>query len=342
MDQEIAISLKIKIANRWIGDKSPVFLVAEAGINHNGNIKNAKKLVEKAQKSGADAIKFQTFKANDLASIRSKFFKLFKKLELNDNDFAELSDFAKSHGIIFFSTPFSFEAIDLLSELKVPAFKISSGDLTNIPLIKYASAKGKPLIVSTGMSNLSEIKNALKAIHSAGNRKIILMHSVSAYPTIPVEVNLNAMLTMQTKFHYPIGYSDNGDELLVPIIAVSLGAKIIEKHFTLNRKDKGPDHQLSAEPQQFAELVKKIRLAEEILGNGIKRCQPSELKNRINARRSIIANTMIPKSSKIKQGMIGIKRPATGIEPIFIRKILGKTTLRKIKAGEPLQWKHIR
>jgi len=336
-----SIILKIKIANRWIGDQSPVFLVAEGGINHNGNIKIAKKLVEKAQKCGADAIKFQTFKAIDLASVSSNYFKLFKKLELKNEEFAELSDFAKSHGIIFFSTPFSIEAVDLLVKLKIPAFKIASGDLTNIPLIKYASSKKKPIIISTGMSNLSEIKNAINAVHSMGNKKIIIMHSVSSYPTIPEEVNLKAMLTIQSKFHYPTGYSDNGNELLVPIIAAALGANIIEKHFTLNRKYKGPDHKLSADPKQFTELANKIRLIKQIVGDGIKRCQPSELKNKTNTRRSIITETAIPKGSKIKQEMIGIKRPAIGIEPKFIGKILGKTILKKIKAGEPLQWKYI-
>jgi len=334
--------MKIRISNKWIGNNQPVFVVAEAGINHNGSLKLAKKIILQAKKSSADAVKFQTFKANDLTSTKSKYYNILKKLELDESDYEDLSDFAKKQKIIFFSTPFSNAAVDLLYKLKVPAFKIASGDLTNIPLIKFAASKKKTMIISTGMANIDEIRNAVNAIRTAKNNKIIIMHSVSAYPTPFDEVNLKALNTLEKKFQYPIGYSDNGSDLMVPIIAVSLGAKIIEKHFTLSHKLKGPDHKLSANPQQLTELIKNIRNAEKMLGDGLKNCQPSEKENRIQVRRSITANVTIQKGKNIKREMIGIKRPATGIEPKFIRKILGKTTLRKIKAGEPLQWKHIR
>lgn len=334
--------LRIKIANKWIGEQSPVFIIAEAGINHNGNLQIAKKLIKKAKECDADAIKFQTFKAEDLTSIKSKFFKIFKNLELSYSDFIELYYYAKKQNIIIFSSPFSFEAIDLLTKIKTPAFKIASGDLTNIPLIKYAASKKKPMIISTGMSTIEEIKNALRTIQSEGNNKIIILHSVSAYPTPINEVNLQTIQLLKRKFHYPIGYSDNGSELLVPLIAVSNGAKVIEKHFTLDRKLKGPDHKLSADPQQFRILVNNIRSVEMMLGNGIKNCQPSEIENRVNARRSITANVTIPKGSKITQKMIGIKRPATGIEPKYFNEVLGKTATRTIKSEESLKWKDIR
>jgi len=334
--------LRIKIRNKWIGEHFPVFIIAEAGINHNGNLEIAKKMITKAKECGADAIKFQTFKAEDLTSIKSKFFKIFKNLELSYSDFIELYYYAKKQNIIIFSSPFSFEAIDLLMKIKTPAFKIASGDLTNIPLIKYTASKKKPMIVSTGMSNIEEIKNALRTIQSQGNNKIIILHSVSAYPAPINEVNLQTIQLLKRKFHYPIGYSDNGSELLVPLIAVSNGAKVIEKHFTLDRKLKGPDHKLSADPQQFRILVNNIRSVEMMLGNGIKNCQPSEIENRVNARRSITANVTIPKGSKITQKMIGIKRPATGIEPKYFNEVLGKTATRTIKSEESLKWKDIR
>jgi len=334
--------LRIKISNKWIGEKSPVFIIAEAGINHNGNLEIAKKMITKAKKCGADAIKFQTFKAEDLTSSKSKFFKIFKNLELSYIDFKELFCYAKKQNIIVFSSPFSFEAIDLLTKIKTPAFKIASGDLTNIPLIKYAASKKKPMIVSTGMSTIEEIKNALRTIRLQENNKIIILHSVSAYPPPINEVNLQTIQLLKRKFHYPTGYSDNGSDLLVPLIAVSNGAKIIEKHFTLDRKLKGPDHKLSADPQQFRILVNNIRSVEKMLGNGIKNCQPSEIENRVNARRSITANVIIPKGLTITQDMIGIKRPATGIEPKYFNEVLGKTATRTIKSEESLKWKDIR
>ena len=334
--------LRIKIANKWIGEQSPVFIIAEAGINHNGNLQIAKKLIKKAKECGADAIKFQTFTAGDLTSTKSKYFKIFENLEFSYNDFLELYRYAKKQNIIIFSSPFSFEAVDMLIKLKTPAFKIASGDITNIPLIKYSAAKKKPMIVSTGMSTIEEIQNALRTIQSQGNKRIIILHSVSAYPAPIDEINLKVIPYLEKKIHYPIGYSDNGSDQLVPIIAVSIGATVIEKHFTLNRKFKGPDHKLSSDPKQFSIMVKNIRLVEKMLGNGLKKCQPSEIDNRINARRSITTNVTIPKGTKIKRNMIGIKRPATGIEPKYFNQVIGKTATHTIKSEESLKWKDIR
>jgi len=334
--------LKVKISSKWIGEQSPVFIIAEAGINHNGSLKIAKKMIAKAKECGVDAIKFQTFKAEDLTSTKSKYFKIFKNLELNAKDFSKLYYHAKRKKIIIFSTPLSFKSVDVLSKLKTSAFKIASGDLTNIPLIKYAASKKKPMIISTGMSTINEIQNAIQAIRSKKNKKIIILHSVSSYPVPPSEVNLNAIITLKKKFHFPIGFSDNGSDMLVPLIAVSMGAKVIEKHFTLSQKMKGPDHSLSADPQQLVSLVKKIRSIEKMLGDGKKICQPSELDNRVYARRSITANVTIPKGIKINKKMIGIKRPATGIDPKYFSQILGKKTTRKIKIENSLKWKDIR
>ncbi len=330
--------MKIKISNRWIGEKQPTFIIAEAGINHNGSLKTAKKLILEAKRANADSIKFQTFRAGDLASRKSKFYNLFKKLELSDDEFAELSDYAKNNDIIFLSTPFSFDAVDLLTKLKVPAFKIASGDLTHLPLIKYTASKNKPMIISTGMSNLDEVYDAIKIISSAKNNKIAIMHSVSGYPTPPNEANLNAIKTLKNKFNFPIGYSDNGSDNLVPVIAVAMGAKLIEKHFTLNKKMKGPDHSISCDPKQLKEIIMNIRLTEKMLGMDEKSCQPSELVNKTMARRSIVTLNDIQKNTIITKNLVGIKRPATGIEPKFFNKVIGKKTKQKIKAETPLQW----
>ncbi len=333
--------MKIKIGKKCIGDNCPVFIVAEAGINHNGNIKTAKKMVSEAKRVGADAIKFQTFKASDLATSKSKFFKIFKNLEFGESEFKELSDYANSKGIIFCSTPFSENALDMLSKLHVPLFKIASGDLTHTPLLQHAAKKKKPMIISTGLANMEEVKYAVSIIRSCGNNKIIILHSVSAYPTPPHDTNLNVIKSLKKTFNYPVGYSDNGPDLLVPTTAVAVGAKVIEKHFTLNRKMKGPDQKFSADPKQFSELVKKIREIEKILGDGKKRTQPSEMNNKVNARRSIIANTSIKKGIKITEDMISFKRPATGIPPKFFQKVIGSRVKKSIVKDNPIKWQDL-
>ena len=333
--------MKIKIGRKWVGDSSPVFIMAEAGINHNGSVKMAKKMISEAKNSGADAIKFQTFKADDLARPDSKFYKIFKKLEFEDEEFYEISDYAKQKKLIFCSTPFSEKATDLLWKLKVPVFKIASGDLTHIPLIKHTAKNNKPMIISTGMANMKEVTNAVKAIESTGNSKIIIMHSVSAYPTPAKEVNLKAMQELSKKFSYPIGFSDNGSGILIPQISVAVGAKIIEKHFTLNKKLKGPDQKLSADPKDLKKIVEKIREIEELLGDGGKICQPSELENRILARRSIFSNRLIQKNEKISTDMLKIIRPDVGIKPEYLTKVIGKRSKKTIKENESMKWKNL-
>jgi sialic acid synthase SpsE len=332
---------KLKIGDHWIGEKEPVYIIAEAGINHNGKLKNALKIIDKAKESGANAIKFQTFLAEDLASEKSKFFKLFKKLELSNNEFRKLKEYANKKKIEFLSTPFSFDAVDLLVDLNVPAIKIASGDLTNIPLIQYASSKKKPMILSTGMAKISEIKDAVKSIKSQKNHKIAILHSTSSYPNPLNEVNLNAIKSLQKSFRNVIGYSDNGNDLLVPVIAVSLGAKIIEKHFTLDKNLSGPDHAISANPKEFTDMIRNIRKVEEILDDGIKKCQPSELQNLVQARRSITAKREILQGEKIKKESIDFKRPATGIAPRFIKKVIGKTAKKNIHKDESIKWNEL-
>ena len=330
--------MNVKIGSKTIGDGYSPFIIAEAGSNHNGYLKNAKKMVEEAASAGVDAIKFQTFKAEDFMARNSIFFKILKKLELDENDFMEIRDHAKKHKIMFFSTPLSETSTDILSKLKIPVYKIASGDLTHIPLIKYVASKNKPIILSTGMANLDEIKNAVKACLSQKNKRIILMHSVSGYPTPEHEANLNSIFTLKEKFPYPIGYSDNGNGIFVSSLAMSLGANIIEKHFTLNKKMKGPDHAMSADPREIKQLVNNAKMMQSILGDGKIQCMYSELQNKIDARRSITALQEIKKGEKIKKMMIGIKRPAKGIDPIDIDKVVGKITSKKIRQDQPIKW----
>ena len=332
----------IKLDQKFIGDKFPAFIIAEGGINHNGDVELAKKIIKNAKRCGADAVKFQTFAADDIASSKSQYFKLFKKLELTENNFSELSDYAKKQKIIFLSTPFSNNAVDLLTKIGVPAFKIASGDLTNLPLIEYAAKKKKPMIISTGMSDFREVNDAVKSIKKMKNKKIILMHSVSSYPTPHSEINLRVLQKFKDKFPYVVGYSDNGSDPLVPVIAVAMGAKIIEKHFTIDKKLKGPDHTLSADISELKNIIQNIRKVEEMIGDGIKKCQLSELNNRINARRSLTAKIDIKKNSKIIPEMVSSKRPATGIEPKFLKKIIHKKVKKTINAGESIQWNHIK
>lgn len=332
--------MNIQISNKKIGEFFSTFVVAEVGINHNGNLKTAKEMIIKAKEIGADAVKFQTFRADDIATKNSKYYKIFKKYELEENTFRELSDVAKNNSIIFFSTAASKDACDFLTELRVPAFKISSGNLTNLQLLEYVASKKKPIIISTGMASQKEVDIAVKTIENSKNNKIIIMHSVSAYPTPLEHYNLNVIPTFKMRYSYPIGFSDNGPDKLAPLIAVAKGAKMIEKHFTLSKKSRGPDHLISMNPQEFKEMIVNIRNVEKILGDDKKKCQPSELENKTQARRSIVSVIKIPKNMKITSDMLAIKRPGTGIEPKHLTKLIGKKSTRTIPADVPLKWKY--
>lgn len=331
----------LRIANKRVGGKYPTFIIAEGGINHNGKIKIAKQIVDEAIRSGVDAIKFQTFKADDLTTPQSIYYKLFKKLELSDEEFSEISDYAKQHSIIFLSTPFSNDAVDLLDRLRVPAFKIASGDLTDLPLIRYIASKDKPVILSTGLGNMKEVSSAVNEIKKKKNNKIAILHSVSTYPTPYNETNLLSINTMRTRYQYPIGYSDNGSDMLVSLIAVAVGAKIIEKHFTVNKKMNGPDHKLSADPNEMTQLVNDIRKVEIILGDGVKKCQKSEISGLVSMRRSLIANKDLRSGSILTYDSLKISRPAKGLSPKFLTQVIGMTLKKSIKKNVPLTWNHL-
>jgi N-acetylneuraminate synthase len=344
----------IKINNKVIGKDNPCFIIAEAGVNHNGKLKLAKKLVDTAVDAGCDAVKFQTYKSkgvvtkdSDLAEYAKKNIgrnlkqiKMIKKYELKYDDFKELKKYCDKKNIIFLSTPHSFDAIDFLEKL-VPAYKFGSGDLTNIPALEYAAKKNKPMILGTGMATLKEIKYAVDAIKKTGNKKFILLHCTTNYPCPIEEVNLNAMITLQKELDCLVGYSDHTMGITVPIMARTLGAVIIEKHFTLDRSLQGPDHKASLEPNELKKMVEEIKNIKKALGSFEKKPTKSEEKIKKNVRKSLVASCNIKKGEKITRDMIDIKRPGQGIEPINLKKIIGKKALNKIEEDEVIKWNMI-
>ena len=330
---------RIKIYDKTVGEKC--FVIAEAGVNHNGDVELAKKLVDIAAESGADAVKFQTFKTENLVTKTSAQYKMLKKLELDYEEFKELYNYAKKKNIIFLSTPFDFESVNFLNELDIPAFKISSGDLTNIPFLEYVAEKKKPIILSTGMATLGEIEEAINTIKNIGNKDIILLHCISAYPAKLETLNLRAINVLREAFKLPVGFSDHSLGIYTPIAAIALGAVIIEKHFTLDKNLPGPDHRASLSPEELKEMVKAIRLIEEALGDGIKKPIPEEKETKKASRRSIVARTNISKGSIITKEKITFKRPGIGLPPKYYKYIVGKMATRDITADEAIYWRDV-
>jgi N-acetylneuraminate synthase/N,N'-diacetyllegionaminate synthase len=326
----------LNVGRKQIGDGKPVFIIAEAGLNHNGRLRLAKEMIAKAVEAKADAIKFQTYRTIDFIGQKSPYYKLFKKYELSFPEFEELSNFAEDQGIIFLSTPLDFASADFLDSLNVPAFKVASGDITNLPFLEHLSKKGKTIILSTGMSTLEEVSTAVEAIRSAGNQGIILLHCLSTYPASFENVNLRAICTLSDTFHVPVGFSDHTQNSLTPVVAVAMGASVIEKHFTLNKKLKGPDHSCSFNPQEFGVMVRSVRQVEEMLGSGAKEPSEEEISLRELARRSIFARVKIAAGAKITESMLSFSRPGDGISPMDIRSVIGRCAKANIDKDEKL------
>lgn len=338
----------LKISNRAVGDGCPVFIVAEAGINHNGDINKAKQLIAAAAKCGADAVKFQTHLAEKemvktqitADYVGEPIFDLIKRVELSKAEHVELRDYAREKGIIFFSTPFSKEAADLLEEIKVPVFKIGSGEMTNLPLVEYIASKGKPMIVSTGMSTFAEIKETVNLLKRK-KVKFALLHCTSTYPTAYEDVNLGVIKKLKEKFSVPVGLSDHSTGIYIAYAAAALGACIIEKHFTVSRNWPGPDQKASIEPHELAELVKGVRAIEKALGSS-KRVIEGEKPVQAFARESVVALVDIKKGTRIKKDMVWTKRPGTGIPAKELKNIVGKKAARDIKKDTLLAWEDIK
>lgn len=327
-----------------------VFIIAEAGVNHNGSIDLAKKLIDVASESGVDAVKFQTFKAENLVSKNAQKadyqkqttdknesqFDMIKKLELDVDTHKELMAYCKSKNIIFLSTPFDHDSIDLLSDLGLEIFKIPSGEITNLPYLKHIGRLNKKVILSTGMADIGEIEDALDVLIAAGTKKenITVLHANTMYPTPMEDVNLKAMVTIGNTFDVAFGYSDHTLGIEVDIAAVAMGASCIEKHFTLDKTMEGPDHKASLEPDELKAMVKAIRNIELALGSSIKKPSKSEIPNMQIARKSIVAKVDTKKGEILTEEKITIKRPGNGINPMRWDEIVGTIATKDYKEDE--------
>lgn len=324
-----------------------VLIIAEAGVNHNGSLDLAKKLIVAAHESGADIVKFQTAKLDSLVSCSAKMAdyqkvntgkdesqkEMLSKLLLKFEDFIELSDYCKSIGTHFLSTPFDLDSIQFLNDL-VPFWKVPSGEITNYPYLVQIAKTHKPVIMSTGMSNMSEIQDALNVLKENGAGEITLLHCNTQYPTPYEDVNLRAMLTLKKEFGVEVGYSDHTKGIEVPIAAVALGATVIEKHFTLDRTMDGPDHKASLEPDELKAMVNSIRNIENALGSAKKKPTNSEIGNRAVARKSIVAKKNIKKGEILSAENLTTKRPGSGISPMNWNKVIGTVAIRDFKEDE--------
>lgn len=328
------------------------FIIAEIGVNHNGSVELAKKMIKSACDCGVDAVKFQTFVSEDLVSENAKTaeyqekntnensqLEMLKKLELSYEDFFELKKYAENCGVIFLSSPFDFKSVDLLEKLDVSLYKLGSGELTNFELIDYVLKTNKPLILSTGMATLDEIKETYDFIKN--KNQLVILHCITGYPTSFEEANLNFIKTLQKELDVPIGFSDHSPGIELPIAAVALGACVVEKHFTLDKTLEGPDHKASLNPEEFKAMVNAIRNVEVAMGDGIRKFSENEIDIKKVARKSIILNKDIKKGTVLKKDMLSIKRPGTGIEPKYLDEVIGKIANKDLNSSAILQWEDL-
>lgn len=328
-----------------------VLIIAEAGVNHNGKLENAKKLAMAAKESGADIVKFQTAKLESFVTDSAPMAdyqrenmrgaasqkEMLRKILLTYDDFMELSDYCKGIGIQFLSTPFDMESVTFLYDIGCTLWKIPSGEITNYPYLVKIAGYGQPIILSTGMSTLEEVECAVETLKNNGSGEVTLLHCTTEYPTPYKDVNLKAMKTLQDYFVCPIGYSDHTLGIEIPIAAVGMGAVVIEKHFTLDRNMEGPDHKASLEPQELKAMVAAIRNLELAMGDGEKRPVQSEMANRVVARKSIIAKRAISKGEILTEDNITTKRPGNGLSPMKWHDVLGTKAVRDFIEDELIE-----
>lgn len=329
-------------------EENKVFIIAEAGVNHNGSMKYAKKLIDAAAEAGADAVKFQTFKAENLVCKNAKKasyqmettdqeesqFEMLKKLELNIDMHKELIEHCRQRNIEFLSTPFDLESINLLEQLNVGVLKIPSGEITNLPYLREIGSKGKKIILSTGMSNMKEVETAVSVLNRSGAMDVSVLHCNTQYPTPMEDVNLNVIPMMKEKLGICIGYSDHTKGIEIPIAAVALGAEIIEKHFTLDRNMEGPDHKASLEPDELKAMISAIRNVEKAMGDKSKKVSISEQENIMIVRKSIVAKCRIQKGDIFCEDNLTVKRPGNGISPMQWDEIIGQAAIKNFEEDE--------
>jgi N-acetylneuraminate synthase len=335
---------------RRIGPGQPCFIIAEAGVNHNGSLDLARRLVDAAAEAGADAVKFQTFRADDLASPeaaqaeyqarntgrRESQLDMLRRLELSPEAHHELRRRCLERGLTFLSTPFEEKSADFLVSLGVPLLKIPSGEITNLPFLAHVARAGLPLVVSTGMATLAEVGEAVDVLRRDGGAGLVLLHCVSNYPARAADVNLKAMETLRSAFGVPVGYSDHTEGLEVALAAVALGACVLEKHFTLDRSLPGPDHRASLEPGELASLVRGVRAVEASLGHGRKEPAAAEAGTAAVIRKSVVAARDVPRGARLAAEDLAVRRPGTGLPPSRLAGLVGRRALRDLRRGAPL------
>jgi len=348
----------LKIGKKNIGPDFPVFFIAEAGVNHNGSLKIALKMVDVAKKAGADAIKFQTFKTKNLIlpnAPKSKYhiettgndkmqtwFDLLKTQELSYQMHRKIIEYCKRQKIIFLSTPYDKESVDMLEKLKIKAYKVASTDNNNIPLLRYIAKKGKPMLISTAMANIREVQDAVKCVKRHIPNKFVLMQCTGNYPSKNLDSNLKVMLAYKKKFRCLYGYSDHTLDFINPVAATALGASVYEKHFTLDKKLNGPDHRMSLLPFELKKTIEIIKKTKIALGNEVKQVLDSERHNRLRLKKSLVTKSFIQKGEKLNRNKIAIKRPGTGLPPKEIFNIMNYVALKDINANSVLKKKMLK
>lgn len=344
----------VAIGERQVGPGAPVLVVAEAGVNHDGELAVALELVDAAAKAGTDAVKFQTFDPQQLVSANAEMAsyqrsgervpmtqrEMLERLRLSGEDFEAIANRCRERGILFLSTPADTDSAALLAQLGVPAFKIGSGEVTNLPFLEELAGYGLPLLLSTGMAELDEVGEAVETVRRAGT-PLVLLHCTSSYPAPPKEANLRALDTMRTAFDVPVGYSDHALGLEVSLAAVARGCCVLERHLTLDRHREGPDHAMSLEPDELDELVRRVREVERWLGDGIKQPQPSERELLTVARRSIVAARPLAAGELLTREALAIKRPGGGIPPARLSSLIGARLARPLSVDEQLTEAHL-
>lgn len=340
----------MKIGNYEIGPHKPVYIIAEAGVNHNGDIEMALELVRQAKLAGADCVKFQTFKAEAIvtqSAPKAKYqtlvtdpaesqLAMLKKLELDFDAYRAITSLCKELGIQFLSTPYNFNDVDFLLSVGVDAFKVASGQLVELPFLKYLAGMKKPILLSTGMSTLGEVEAAVDAIKEQGLEDLVLLQCTTNYPSSHQDANIRAMLSMQRAFDCLVGYSDHTVTDHAVFASIALGASVIEKHFTLDKELPGPDHSSSLNPREFKAMVEGVRLTERVLGSFVKRPSAAEKANIQGMRRSLVAIVEIPAGEIIQREHIAFKRPATGLSPNLLDQVVGRKAKLTICADTPI------
>jgi N-acetylneuraminate synthase/N,N'-diacetyllegionaminate synthase len=351
----LAREKRIRFGNTEIGPRYPVFIIAEAGVNHNGDIDMALRLVREAKRVGADCVKFQTFKAERVVTEEApksayqltttspgeSQVDMLRKLELDESAYEDLMAECREEDILFLSTPYNIEDVDFLDSLGVPAFKIASGQAVEPYFLEYVARRGKPILLSTGMCNLAEVDRAVRVVRGVGNDQIVVLQCTTNYPSAIEDCNLRSIVTMRDALDVPVGYSDHTKGLIAATASVALGACIVERHFTLDKALLGPDHSSSSDPEEFGALVRQIREVEVALGSGVKYPSDIEQENAVGMRRSIVAKGRIRCGQAIMADMLTFKRPATGLKPELLHELVGRVATCDIKADQMLSWEMV-